>query len=429
VAADPVAGLAIALPAGHRISGTLTDSGGNPVPDVSVVARAPDGEILGGTVTGADGSWEIVIGAGAYVIGYVDASGVWGAAYRGPAGIVAAFADASPVSVSGGDVTGVDIVAVIPTASISLPGLTASPTLDVAWTTTDPSGTGIAAYMLSESGAEPDLGDPGWVGVKPTDFTFPAGDGDRTLYGWVVDGNGMISAAVSASTLVDTTAPAGGGAPAVALAAGAPVSKSVPVIVNWAAAADALTGPVEYTVQTSSDGGITWAGRPMADPAAVTATLALAPGTNRVRVRASDQAGNSGGWLTSTVAVGLAQENASAVKYPAGTFTRSKLAGSSGGYVKWSAAKGRSASYTATGRVFALVSTRAKSRGKATVWLDGKRVATIDLYATSTRAGRVVWSKVFATAGKHTVKIMVLGTKRAAATSKRVDIDAFVVLR
>jgi alpha-tubulin suppressor-like RCC1 family protein len=429
VAADPVAGLAIALPAGHRISGTLTDTGGNPVPDVSVVARAPDGEILGGTVTGADGSWEIVIGAGAYVIGYVDASGVWGAAYRGTSGTVPDLADASLVSVSGSDVTGVDIVAVIPTASISLPGLTASPTVGVAWTTTDPSGTGIAAYMLSESGAEPDLGDPGWVGVKPTEFTFPSGDGDRSLYGWVVDGNGMISAAASAGTLLDTAAPGGGGAPAVALAAGTAIAKAVPVIVNWAAAADALTGPVEYALQTSADGGLTWADRPLADPAAVAAALALAPGTNRVRVRASDQAGNSGGWLTSTVAVGLAQENSSAVKYTNGALTRSKLAGSSGGYVKWSTAKGRTASYTATGRVFAWVSTRAKSRGKAAVWLDGKRVATIDLYAATTQAGRVVWSKVFATSGKHTVKIVVSGAKRAAATSTRVDIDAFVVLR
>ena len=106
-----------------------------------------------------------------------------------------------------------------------------------------------------------------------------------------------------------------------------------------------------------------------------------------------------------------------------------KLTGSSGGYVKYTSTKRRAASFTATGRTFAFVTTKARSRGKAEIWLDGKRVTTLDLYATATQAGRIVWSKTFATSGKHTLKIIVTGTKRSAATSVRVDIDAFVVLR
>lgn len=249
--------------------------------------------------------------------------------------------------------------------------------------------------------------------------------------GAVADAAGNTSPpdAVAAPTVtIDTTAPVGGGAPNVTVVAGAAVSTRVPVAVSWPAAADALTGPVAYVLQTSANGGLTWTGRPLADATAIATTLSLAPGTYRIRVRATDRAGNAGPWFARTDVVGLAQENAPSVRY-AGSFSRVKVAGSSGGYVKYTAAKGRSASYTATGRVFALVSTLAKARGKATVWLDGKRVATIDLYAASTSAGRIVWSKAFAAAGKHTVKIVVTGTKRAAATSTRVDVDAFVVLR
>jgi hypothetical protein len=75
------------------------------------------------------------------------------------------------------------------------------------------------------------------------------------------------------------------------------------------------------------------------------------------------------------------------------------------------------------------VSTRAKARGTVTIYLDGKKVATLDTYATTTQAGRIVWSKTYAASGKHTVKIVVNGAKRSAATSTRADIDAFVVLR
>jgi hypothetical protein len=227
----------------------------------------------------------------------------------------------------------------------------------------------------------------------------------------------------------DTIPPTGSGAPSVALAGASPVTTNVPLALTWTAATDADSGHVVYEVETSPNAGLTWTDTPLADPTATTTALALAPGTWQVRVRASDQAGNPGDWFTRTVVVGLAQENTAAVKYPSGAFTRVKVTGSTGGYVKYSAAAGRSASYTATGKVFAFVSTKARARGKAAVYLDGHKVATIDLYAASTQAGRIVWSKTFATSGKHTVKIVVLGAKRAAATSKRVDIDAFVVLR
>jgi hypothetical protein len=231
----------------------------------------------------------------------------------------------------------------------------------------------------------------------------------------------------------DTTPPTGGGAPLIhvvsALSTGSLITNLVPVPLTWPAATDDRPGPVAYEVQTSANAGLTWTNRPLANPAATAATVALAPSVNRVRVRASDLSGNKGAWFTRAVTVSLAQENAAAVHYHTGAFARVRFTGSSGGYVKWASAAGRSAAYTASGRVFALVSTKAKARGKAKVYVNGVYQATIDLYAASTQPGRVVWRRTFSTSGTRTIKVVLTGTKRAAATSKRVDIDAFVVLK
>jgi len=57
------------------------------------------------------------------------------------------------------------------------------------------------------------------------------------------------------------------------------------------------------------------------------------------------------------------------------------------------------------------------------------KVASVDLYSTSTRAGQVVWQRSFASAETHRLRILVTGSKRPAATSRRVDIDAFLIVR
>lgn len=52
---------------------------------------------------------------------------------------------------------------------------------------------GITGYYLNETGTNPAIGDGGWVGTAPTSYTFST-DGSKTLYGWVKDSAGNISA-------------------------------------------------------------------------------------------------------------------------------------------------------------------------------------------------------------------------------------------
>lgn len=62
---------------------------------------------------------------------------------------------------------------------------------------------------------------------------------------------------------------------------------------------------------------------------------------------------------------------------------------------------------------------------KASVYIDKKLVATIDLKAAKTQAQRIVYAAKWATSGKHAIKIV------CQATSGRptIDLDAFVLIR
>ncbi len=85
--------------------------------------------------------------------------------------------------------------------------------------------------------------------------------------------------------------------------------------------------------------------------------------------------------------------------------------------------KGASATFTYTGAVAAWVSETGPKRGKAKVYQDGVLKATVNLHAKKNHGARVMWSNWFPTVAKHTLKIVVVGTKG----HPRVDVDAFLV--
>ncbi len=64
------------------------------------------------------------------------------------------------------------------------------------------------------------------------------------------------------------------------------------------------------------------------------------------------------------------------------------------------------------------------------MFLDGTKVATVDLYSDSGKSRVIVFSRAgLDPSVTHALEVRALGTRNAAATSKRVDVDAFVVLR
>jgi hypothetical protein len=71
---------------------------------------------------------------------------------------------------------------------------------------TDPGGTGINSFWVSNSSSVPSAGAIGWAN-KPSTFTLLPGQGSRTLFVWVKDNNGTVSTGATATTFVDTIAP------------------------------------------------------------------------------------------------------------------------------------------------------------------------------------------------------------------------------
>jgi hypothetical protein len=89
---------------------------------------------------------------------------------------------------------------------------TAGPAVTLAIAGTD--AIGVTGYYASESAAAPAAGAPGWVAVASTtsysatvNFTLSAGEGTKTVYVWLKDAAGNVSAVVSDTIVLDTTPP------------------------------------------------------------------------------------------------------------------------------------------------------------------------------------------------------------------------------
>jgi hypothetical protein len=228
----------------------------------------------------------------------------------------------------------------------------------------------------------------------------------------------------------DTTAPVVTKAPTQTLTSGSTLGTStIPVKLDWSAT-DSGSGVAAYELQQSTD-GVAYAPVTLSSATQASITRELTPGkTYRFQVRAQDQAGNWSAWRQGpTFKVNLFQESASAISYT-GTWSTQSLTGASGGGVKYASAAGNSASLNLNSiRNIGWVSTRASDRGKGEVWLDGAKVSTPDLYASTSQYRKVVYAKnQLNPSVSHTLETRVLGTKNASSSGTRVDQDALVVL-
>jgi hypothetical protein len=214
-------------------------------------------------------------------------------------------------------------------------------------------------------------------------------------------------------------------APSASFVTGSHAKGKVDIHLDW----DASPSPnvVAYDLQVSMDGG-SWTAVALAAPTALSADAFVKPNHDyQFRLRATDSSATVGDWVTTTSrTLGRVQENSSALSYSGPTWSpRKYMRPASGKYVVKDTTSGDSVSYTFDGTYVGFVSTEAAKRGKAEVWLDGSKVATLDLYSPTKHAAMLVWS-ADVSAGSHTVEVVMLGTKNASSGSTRVDVDAFL---
>lgn len=204
-------------------------------------------------------------------------------------------------------------------------------------------------------------------------------------------------------------------------------TSAVPVRISWPAAADSGSGVARYQLQQGANGTF----QNVSLPSALSRSkdVLLEPGTNNYtfRVRAFDRVGNASPWAAGTgptFRVAAYQEGSSAIAY-SGTWNKQAPSGAYKTYVKYATAFGARAKHTFTGRNIGWVASRNSTSGGAEVYLDGTRVATVDLYSATAKPRQIVFSRAVTAGTTHTLEIRGLGT----SGRPRVDVDAFVVLR
>jgi len=248
--------------------------------------------------------------------------------------------------------------------------------------------------------------------------------GTDTFTYTVNDGHGRTDTATVLVTITpDTAAPVLSGLtqalPSQILATN--TANTVKVDLRWAGT-DAGSGVASYQLQASVNGG-TYATISLASATATTTQRTLTIGREyRFRIRATDGEGNVSAYRSwPALTPGRHQEDSSLASY-VGTWTTVSSASKSAGKARYATATTARARFTFTGRDVGWVATRTSSSGRADVYLDGSKVATIDLDGATTEYRRMVFRWHFSTTGTHTVELRPLG-------DGRVEVDAFIVLR
>jgi hypothetical protein len=220
-------------------------------------------------------------------------------------------------------------------------------------------------------------------------------------------------------------------APLQSLRVSALQTTTIPVTVAWAVAVD--SDPIlRYLLKQKTGAGATpFVTIPLGQAYRTSIVRNLNPGiVHQFRLMATDYRGAKSTFVTGAPKklVAIQDSNTTAITYT-GAWTTATNVNMFGGTARYAVAAGRRASVSFTGTNIGWVTRKASYNGKAEVWLDGEKVATVDLFSPTTRQRQMVFVRNGLTPGQHTLEIRVLGTKSAASTGLRVDVDAFVVLQ
>lgn len=193
----------------------------------------------------------------------------------------------------------------------------------------------------------------------------------------------------------------------------------------WNAATDPTSPIIRYQAQWRVDGG-PWGGTiGLSAATEYTPRTFLVGHTYRLRVRASDSAGNWSAWSEARPFTAQVIQDSSATLRRTGTWRRYVSSAMSAGTTRYARARGASIARTFTGRAVSVIAPMGPTRGRAQVWLDGALVYTMNTWSRTSAPRRVMYTRTWTASDNHTIRVVVLGT----AGHPRFDLDAFVVIR
>ncbi|MET9084615.1 N-acetylmuramoyl-L-alanine amidase [Streptomyces sp. NPDC004237] len=221
--------------------------------------------------------------------------------------------------------------------------------------------------------------------------------GGHTVAVRAVHQSGRTATTAALTVVTDTTAPTFTTAPKLSLRTGTVSATAVPVTLGWKAADNAALKSVSLLSPTTAAFG----------PTTTSSSRTAKPGSASAwSMKAADYAGNTRTSSPSFTPVIL--QETSAVR--SGTWTARSSTSYLGGKSYSSGSKNAGLSWTFTGRSASWVVSRAATSGQAYVYVDGTKVATVDLKSTTTSYRQAIWTKSWSSSAKHTVKIVVAGT-------------------
>ncbi|MEU6350029.1 N-acetylmuramoyl-L-alanine amidase [Streptomyces sp. NPDC047072] len=196
----------------------------------------------------------------------------------------------------------------------------------------------------------------------------------------------------------DTTAPTFSTAPKLTLRTGTVNTAAVPVTLGWKATDALALKQVKLLTPTTATYG----------PTVTSAKPTAKSGTASTwKMEAADFAGNTRTSAPSFTPMILQETSATKT----GTWTSRSNTSYLGGKSYSSSSKGASLTWTFTGKSAAWVVSRATGSGQAYVYVDGTKVATVDLRVSgATTYRQAIWTKSWSSSAQHKVKIVVVGT-------------------
>ncbi|WP_412735616.1 N-acetylmuramoyl-L-alanine amidase [Krasilnikovia sp. MM14-A1259] len=238
------------------------------------------------------------------------------------------------------------------------------------------------------------------AGTAPGDArsaSVPVPAGSHKVQVRAVRDNGATATSAPSTVLMDSAAPTFPGYPDVVLRGGTVSTTSVPVTLTFRAADNVQVASLALTAPSARTFG------PTTTSWAATAT----PNTATAwRMTAKDVAGNAGnGAVTRTPVLVPETWGKRAGKWGAAS-NGSYL----GGKALTSSTRNAKVTWTFTGRSAALVFARTSKSGKVDIYLDGRKVGTLDLKSGATSYRQAMWTRNVPS-GKHTVAIVVQATK------------------
>ena len=286
-----------------------------------------------------------------------------------------------------------------------------------------PTWAGLTAAALSGAGRTTGLGD-----VHPLLYAHPeafrdvtaGSNGYAATTGFdLATGLGVPNWSVLGPLLTDTPVPTDTVAPTSTAKAALVTGADTRARFSWSGKdAAPSSGLASYDVRVAQVGGGTvW----QATTGATAHDLTLAAGRAYVlTVRTRDLAGNLGPAATAKVVTPYDDSLASR----SGSWVRQSLTGDFKGSHLASATRGNRLTFSATARTLVLGLVKAPSGGYVDVYVDGRRTARLDTWASANRVRQLVRIGAWPTSTRHTVVLIVVGAHRAGATGSAVRLDS-----